>query len=182
MAPDAWITVEKILEADEELPKSWPVAGTTGYDAMREVNGVFVDADREAELTALYTRLTGDERSIAEHVEQGKRMVVESLLPAEVRRMAALAPEVPVPARPCRDRRRLPRVPLLPARRGRAAGRGHRHRPDPPAGAGRHPGRLDDRLHDPADELARRMQQLSGATMAKGSRTRRTTATPGSSP
>ena len=37
MAPDAWITVEKILEAGEELPTSWPVAGTTGYDAMREV-------------------------------------------------------------------------------------------------------------------------------------------------
>ena len=30
MAPDAWITVEKSLAADEELPKSWAVAGTTG--------------------------------------------------------------------------------------------------------------------------------------------------------
>ena len=76
LAPDAWITVEKILEAGEQLPPSWPVAGTTGYDAMREVNGVFVDHDHETALTELYQRLTGDRRSIAEHVEQGKRMVV----------------------------------------------------------------------------------------------------------
>ena len=41
-APGAWITVEKILEPGEELPP-WPVAGTTGYDAMREVGGLLVD-------------------------------------------------------------------------------------------------------------------------------------------
>ena len=51
IAPDQWITVEKILEAGEQLPADWPVSGTTGYDAMREVNGVFVDPDAEPELT-----------------------------------------------------------------------------------------------------------------------------------
>ena len=169
MAPDAWITVEKILEADEELPKSWPVAGTTGYDAMREVNGVFVDADREPELTALYTRLTGDERTIAEHVEQGKRMVVEILLPAEVRRMAALVPEVP-DAGPA-----LAEVAVgfqvyrsyLPDgvdRLDEAIATARSRRPELADTLAA----LDDRLHDPADELARRMQQLSGATTAKG--------------
>ena len=39
--------MEKILEPGEVLP-DWPVAGTTGYDAMREVNGVFVDPAGEA--------------------------------------------------------------------------------------------------------------------------------------
>jgi (1->4)-alpha-D-glucan 1-alpha-D-glucosylmutase len=169
LAPDAWITVEKILEAGEELPTSWPVAGTTGYDAMREVNGVFVDHGGEPELTALYTRLTGDERSIAEHIEQGKRMVVQELLPAEVRRMAALVPEVPDAG---------------PALAEVAVGF-HVYRSYLPDGAerldealataaARRPELADTltalsgRLHDPADELARRMQQLSGATMAKG--------------
>ncbi len=94
LAPDQWITVEKILEPGEQLPADWPVEGTTGYDAMREVNGLFVDPGHEAELTALYQRLTGDERSIADHVEAGKRMVVTELLVAEIRRMAALVPEV----------------------------------------------------------------------------------------
>ena len=44
--------------------------------------------------TELYIRLTGDQLTLAEHVEKGKRMVVTELLPAEVRRIAALAPEV----------------------------------------------------------------------------------------
>ncbi len=94
-ASEQWITVEKILEPGEELPGTWPVAGTTGYDAMREVNGAFIDHDHEAEFTALYLRLTGDERAIADHIEAGKRLAVNTLLPAEVRRMAALAPEIP---------------------------------------------------------------------------------------
>ena len=46
-APDAWLVVEKILEPGEELP-DWPVAGTTGYDALAEVCGVFVDPAAEA--------------------------------------------------------------------------------------------------------------------------------------
>ena len=94
LAPDQWITVEKILEPGEALPSDWPVEGTTGYDAMREVNGVFVDHDHEADFTALYQRLTGDQKSIAEHIEIGKRMVVSELLPAELHRMARLVPEI----------------------------------------------------------------------------------------
>src|ERR1700754_4930116 len=46
-APDAWLVVEKILEPGEELPE-WPVAGTTGYDALADVCGVFVDTSTEA--------------------------------------------------------------------------------------------------------------------------------------
>ncbi|HEX2119094.1 MAG TPA: alpha-amylase family glycosyl hydrolase, partial [Acidimicrobiales bacterium] len=30
--PDAWLLVEKILRGDEELPASWPIEGTTGYE------------------------------------------------------------------------------------------------------------------------------------------------------
>ncbi|OBB05876.1 malto-oligosyltrehalose synthase [Mycobacteriaceae bacterium 1482268.1] len=48
--PHAWIVVEKILAVDEPLDLSLPVAGTTGYDALREIGGVFVDP---AGITAL---------------------------------------------------------------------------------------------------------------------------------
>jgi len=34
--------VEKILEKGEELPGDWTVDGTTGYDFMNMLNGVFV--------------------------------------------------------------------------------------------------------------------------------------------
>lgn len=41
--PDAWIVAEKILAADEPLEPSLPIGGTTGYDVLREIGGVFVD-------------------------------------------------------------------------------------------------------------------------------------------
>jgi (1->4)-alpha-D-glucan 1-alpha-D-glucosylmutase len=51
--PDAWIVIEKILAVDEPLDPSLPVAGTTGYDALREAGGVFVDPTGVQSLTAL---------------------------------------------------------------------------------------------------------------------------------
>ena len=105
--------MEKILEPGEELPKTWPVAGTTGYDAMREVNGVFIDHDHGPEFTALYQRLTGDQRTIADHIEVGKRMVVSTLLPAEVRRMAAWPPRFPRGTGTCRGGDCIQGLPLV---------------------------------------------------------------------
>jgi (1->4)-alpha-D-glucan 1-alpha-D-glucosylmutase len=53
VGPDAWIVVEKILAVDEPLEPSLPVAGTTGYDALREIGGLFVDPAGAGPLTAL---------------------------------------------------------------------------------------------------------------------------------
>lgn len=53
LGPDAWIVVEKILAPGEPLDPSLPVQGTTGYDALREVGGVFVDPSGAEALTAL---------------------------------------------------------------------------------------------------------------------------------
>ena len=41
--PQAWIVAEKILRAGERLPKSWPIAGTTGYDFIYRLTNLFVD-------------------------------------------------------------------------------------------------------------------------------------------
>jgi (1->4)-alpha-D-glucan 1-alpha-D-glucosylmutase len=167
-ASGAWVTVEKILEPGEDLP-AWPVAGTTGYDAMREVSGVFVDRGAEGELTALYQGMTGDTRTIEEHVEAGKRMVVDRLLVAEVRRLAALAPDVPDAGAAVAElavafevyRSYLPAgVDRLDAALRLAGERRPELRPALTA--------LAPRLRDSSDELGSRMQQLSGATMAKG--------------
>ena len=161
--------MEKILEAGEHLPADWPVSGTTGYDAMREVNGVFVDPDAESAFTELYQRLTGDRQTIAEHIEVGKRMVVTTLLPAEVRRMAALVPEVADAGAALAE----VAVAFEVYRSYLPAGAEHLDHALAVAAARRPElaealNRLSPRLHDHRDELARRMQQLSGATMAKG--------------
>ncbi len=49
-----WIVLEKILTGDERLPADWPVAGTTGYDALRRIDGLFVDPAGAEELAELY--------------------------------------------------------------------------------------------------------------------------------
>ncbi|MCB2231020.1 malto-oligosyltrehalose synthase [bacterium] len=53
---DAYVVVEKILEGDEELPPFWPVQGTTGYDALNVINGVFCDERNRDAFSKLYYR------------------------------------------------------------------------------------------------------------------------------
>lgn len=53
LGPEAWIVIEKILGVGEALEPTLPVAGTTGYDALREIGGVFIDPTGQAALTEL---------------------------------------------------------------------------------------------------------------------------------
>ncbi|WP_431869529.1 malto-oligosyltrehalose synthase [Nocardiopsis eucommiae] len=86
-----WIVVEKILAPGESLPASWPVAGTTGYDALRTVCGVFVDPDAEPVLTAL-ARDHGVPTDTEAVDHQARSHAANELLRAEVRRIAATLP------------------------------------------------------------------------------------------
>ncbi|MEV4432294.1 malto-oligosyltrehalose synthase [Streptomyces sp. NPDC049555] len=53
-----WTVVEKILAHDEHLPAGWPVAGTTGYDALRHLDGLFTDPEGARELAGAYRAFT----------------------------------------------------------------------------------------------------------------------------
>jgi (1->4)-alpha-D-glucan 1-alpha-D-glucosylmutase len=89
-APSAWRVVEKILGPDEPLPAAWPVHGTTGYDALRLVCGLFVDPDGEPALTAFAAEQCG-EQDLREMEYTAKRWVAEHILRAEIRRIARVA-------------------------------------------------------------------------------------------
>lgn len=95
VAPDAWIVVEKILEGDEWLPEDWPIDGTTGYEAMRLLNGVLVDPAGLDVLAAVERRaheLCGTEAPQPEDVVlESKRHAVSELLAAELERVVDLA-------------------------------------------------------------------------------------------
>jgi len=92
----AWVAVEKILEADETLPVDWACAGTTGYDGLKLIDGLFVDPRGGAPLTAEYARFTrgaGDDPvplRFADVAEAAKREVATGTLAAEVTRLARL--------------------------------------------------------------------------------------------
>lgn len=175
LAPQAWLLVEKILEPGEELPP-WPVDGTTGYDAMTEVDAVFLDPAAGSALTELYRTLTGDERDFAQHVEAGKRMIATTILQAEVSRIARLFDGDPLAAHgPGELRTAIAELAVaFPLYRSylprgtedfdEAVSAVHERRPDLDAVMAA----IRPRLLDADDEAARRFQQLSGAVMAKG--------------
>jgi (1->4)-alpha-D-glucan 1-alpha-D-glucosylmutase len=87
-APKAWIVVEKILERDEQLPQSWPVAGTTGYDFMRLLDQVFVDRESEAALSELAARFSGGAQDWDAMAYAAKHQVLHDVLASECHRLA----------------------------------------------------------------------------------------------
>ena len=101
----AWVVAEKILAADEALPPDWACAGTTGYDALRVVDGLFLDPAGGGALSAEYARLSrgpDDDyppRRFADVAAQAKREIASGSLAAEVTRLAhlltALSPDAP---------------------------------------------------------------------------------------
>jgi len=90
----AWVVVEKILEGDERLPRDWECAGTTGYDLLWRVGGLFVDPAGEPPLTDLLALVSGARLTLDEVVTASKQFVVGSTLVPEVRRLVRRADEV----------------------------------------------------------------------------------------
>ncbi len=81
---DFYVVVEKILAQEESLPQEWPVAGTTGYDFLDRVNGLFVDPRGLAQIKQIYAQFTHSKETLAEVVYDKKQMVMESLFGGEV--------------------------------------------------------------------------------------------------
>src|SRR4051794_11171417 len=90
-----WTVVEKILEPGEDLPESWKAAGTTGYDALAEVDEVLIDPAGEAALTALDTELAGRAVDYERLVHDSKREVTDGMLGSEVARLVRVIGELP---------------------------------------------------------------------------------------
>jgi (1->4)-alpha-D-glucan 1-alpha-D-glucosylmutase len=93
-APNAWIVAEKILARDEDLPADWPVNGTTGYDFMNRVAGLFVDPAAEGPLTTFYRDFTGRNETFEELAYRNKHRVMREMLAAELTRLTELAVNV----------------------------------------------------------------------------------------
>jgi len=87
----AWVVAEKILEDGEELPAGWACAGTTGYDALNLVQGLFVDPAGERALLRLWADIGGDRRSAAAVIEASERQIATTVLDAEVERLTRIA-------------------------------------------------------------------------------------------
>ncbi|WP_353808409.1 malto-oligosyltrehalose synthase [Agromyces sp. SYSU T00194] len=100
----AYVLVEKILEGDEPLPPHWEADGTSGYDALDDLDRVFVDPAGEAALDALDTELRGGVPGPAwpDLIHGTKRAIADGILRSEVlrltRELRAAADVSPSPA------------------------------------------------------------------------------------
>ncbi len=79
-----YLVAEKILTGGESLPDHWSIHGTSGYDFMNEVNGLFVDSSRENEFSKIYARYTGNTAHFSEIVYQSKKLIIQTALTSEL--------------------------------------------------------------------------------------------------
>ncbi|TDD80230.1 malto-oligosyltrehalose synthase [Actinomadura rubrisoli] len=82
-----WVLVEKITEGDERLPVDWPCAGTTGYDSLGMIGGLFADPDGEKPLTEVYVSLTGGPERFEEVERDGRLHAATHGLKPEIDRL-----------------------------------------------------------------------------------------------
>ena len=190
-APRAWIVVEKILGADEPLPREWPIDGTTGYRFANLATGLQVDAGGEAGMSDIWASVADAAPGWESIMAEARVEVLSSVLGSDVNRLAGLIGLIAetIPGRSNDDLRaalrevaaRLPvyrtYVSASPRHVGsedadliRAAVIGASEaRPDLPDLLGFLGRVLRLEVESPvADDLALRFQQLTSAAMAKG--------------
>ncbi len=89
-APDAFLLVEKILTNNEPLPDSWPVQGSTGYDFINHLNGLFINQSNEAAINAIYEWFTGNTQPFGEVLFDCKKTVIDTYFRGDIANLARL--------------------------------------------------------------------------------------------
>ena len=79
-----YLIVEKILGAGETLPGDWPVSGTTGYDFLTLLNGLFVDGANAVRFEDIYRRFTGNRGPYDELVYEKKQLTMAVSMASEI--------------------------------------------------------------------------------------------------
>jgi (1->4)-alpha-D-glucan 1-alpha-D-glucosylmutase len=168
-----YVLVEKILEGDERMPAHWQAAGTTGYDALGDIDRVLVDPRGRTRLDSLEDNLHGEESSPSwlDLIHDTRRGIADGILRSEIVRIARLVESVETTTAADAIAELTACFPVyrsyLPYGADHvehAAQDARRRRPDLA-------GRFDELmplLFDPAHPAAQRLQQTTGMIMAKG--------------
>jgi (1->4)-alpha-D-glucan 1-alpha-D-glucosylmutase len=97
------VIAEKILTGDEPLPEDWRVDGTTGYDFLNKLNGLFVASEHEHELDAIYRDFTGYESDFEQIAQKSKRQVLLASFGSELNALSRRLRELAALSRDCQD-------------------------------------------------------------------------------
>lgn len=98
-----YILVEKILTGDERLPERWPVAGTVGYEFASRVNALFVAAENEEAMTAVYQEFIGARIDFPRLVYEKKKLILRVALASELSVLAHMLNRISESNRRFRD-------------------------------------------------------------------------------
>ncbi len=79
-----YTVVEKILAPGETLAADWPIYGTTGYDFLNDVSGIFIDRKNREAFDTLYSRFGGRPMHYANLINGTKKMIMLVSMPSEI--------------------------------------------------------------------------------------------------
>ncbi|HVU35594.1 MAG TPA: malto-oligosyltrehalose synthase [Opitutaceae bacterium] len=85
-----YVVVEKILAGHEELDPAWPAYGTTGYEFIRDLAGLFVARASESRFDTIYRDFTGETASLEDVIYVNKRLVLDEMFANAVVQLANL--------------------------------------------------------------------------------------------
>jgi (1->4)-alpha-D-glucan 1-alpha-D-glucosylmutase len=85
-----FIVAEKILGLGEQLPLVWPIQGTTGYDFLNYLNGIFLKKDNERSFSRIYSRFSNLRTSLEELLYEKKKLILEKDMAGDVDNIANL--------------------------------------------------------------------------------------------
>ena len=88
--PGIYLTVEKILALDEDLPADWPLEGTTGYEFLNYVSGIFCARKNKGKLTDIYGRFSGVHVSCHQMAYEKKRLIIGKYMAGDIDGLARL--------------------------------------------------------------------------------------------
>lgn len=79
-----YLVVEKILGRSEQLPDEWPVHGTTGYDFLNAVNGLFVDRLADTTFNAIYSKFIHEPVNFKALAYRCKKLIMDASMSSEI--------------------------------------------------------------------------------------------------
>jgi (1->4)-alpha-D-glucan 1-alpha-D-glucosylmutase len=75
IGPNFYVVAEKILEPGEAL-RPWPLSGTTGYEMLNLIDGIFVDQDHKKAFDRIYKETSGVKETFDSMLLAAKRQVL----------------------------------------------------------------------------------------------------------
>jgi (1->4)-alpha-D-glucan 1-alpha-D-glucosylmutase len=103
LAGGVYVVAEKILSGGERLPHGWAVHGTTGYNFLHQVNGLFVDPANARRMRRVYAKLTGRQDTFDDLLYETKRLIMDTSMASELTVLAHMLDRIGESNRRSRD-------------------------------------------------------------------------------